>query len=245
MFQKLETPGQAAALFEGWEETMIWSCLSGTMGEIYGGGTSAVAVLGDFAFFAGEPSGELARLGAGRCHILVPQNDGWAGCIRQSCGEKVRPSTRYAIKKEPGVFDRAWLERAALPPPGHRLQAIDEEWFYRCRREGWSEDMTAQYRDWEQFSRQGLGVLVLRGEELVAGASSYSGWPGGIEVEIDTRPDCRRQGLATAAGAGLILACLDRGWYPSWDAQNKESLGLAEKLGYHFSHEYLVYLVEG
>ena len=49
---------------------------------------------------------------------------------------------------------------------------------------------------------------------------------------------------ATAAGAGLILACLDRGWYPSWDAQNKESLGLAEKLGYHFSHEYLVYLVE-
>ena len=87
-------------------------------------------------------------------------------------------------------------------------------------------------------------MLVLRGEELVAGASSYSGWPGGIEVEIDTRPDCRRQGLATAAGAGLILACLDRGWYPSWDAQNKESLGLAEKLGYHFSHEYLVYLVE-
>ena len=163
MFQKLETPGQAAALFEGWEETMIWSCLSGTMGEIYGGGTSAVAVLGDFAFFAGEPSGELARLGAGRCHILVPQNDGWAGCIRQSCGEKVRPSTRYAIKKEPGVFDRAWLERAALPPPGHRLQAIDEEWFYRCRREVWSEDMTAQYRDWGQFSRQGLGVLVLRG----------------------------------------------------------------------------------
>ena len=227
MFPKLETPGQAAALFEGWEETMIWSCLSGTMGEIYGGGTSAVAVLGDFAFFAGEPSGELARLGAGRCHILVPQNDGWAGCIRQSCGEKVRPSTRYAIKKEPGVFDRAWLARVALPPPGHRLQAIDEGWFYRCRREGWSEDMTAQYR-----------------EELVAGASSYSGWPGGIEVEIDTRPDCRRQGLATAAGAGLILACLDRGWYPSWDAQNKESLGLAEKLGYHFSHEYLVYLVE-
>ena len=64
-------------------------------------------------------------------------------------------------------------------------------------------------------------------------------------MEIDTRPDCRRQGLATAAGAGLILACLDRGWYPSWDAHNPESAALAEKLGYHISHRYLVYEAEG
>ena len=29
----------------------------------------------------------------------------------------------------------------------------------------------------------------------------------------------------------------------SWDAQNKWSLALAEKLGYHFSHEYVAYNV--
>ena len=32
--------------------------------------------------------------------------------------------------------------------------------------------------------------------------------------------------------------------YPSWDAQNKASVHLAEKLGYEFSHEYVVYEVE-
>ena len=31
----------------------------------------------------------------------------------------------------------------------------------------------------------------------------------------------------------------------SWDAQNKWSVALAEKLGYHFSHEYVAYEVMG
>ena len=34
------------------------------------------------------------------------------------------------------------------------------------------------------------------------------------------------------------------GLYPNWDAANKMSVGLAEKLGYHFSHEYVVYKVK-
>ena len=63
----------------------------------------------------------------------------------------------------------------------------------------------------------------------------------GIEIEIDTREDYRRQGLAYVCGARLILECLDRGLYPSWDAQNKASVALAEKLGYHYSHTYTVY----
>ena len=74
-----------------------------------------------------------------------------------------------------------------------------------------------------------------------AGASSFSTYSGGIEIEVDTRQDHRRKGLATACAARLILACLDRGWYPSWDAQNVWSVGLAEKLGYRFSHTYTAF----
>jgi len=63
MIFKLENPARAAALFADWEETIIWSCLQGIMGEIYVDDvdrpTSAKAVLGDFAFFAGKPSEEL------------------------------------------------------------------------------------------------------------------------------------------------------------------------------------------
>ena len=49
--------------------------------------------------------------------------------------------------------------------------------------------------------------------------------------ETDTREDHRRKGLAYACGAKLILECLERELYPSWDAQNMWSVALAEKLG--------------
>lgn len=88
-----------------------------------------------------------------------------------------------------------------------------------------------------------LGAVILKDGHPVSGASSYSGYQGGIEIEIDTREDYRRKGLATVCGAKLILECLDRGWYPSWDAQNKWSVALAQKLGYHYDREYTAYEV--
>ena len=42
------------------------------------------------------------------------------------------------------------------------------------------------------------------------------------------------RGLATACGAQLILTALDRGLYPSWDAYDRRSVALAEKLGLKF-----------
>ena len=104
---------------------------------------------------------------------------------------------------------------------------------------------STQYKDYETYKKLGLGVAVLKGGELVAGASSYSTYDKGIEIEIDTREDHRRKGLAYACGAKLILECQKRDLYPSWDAQNKWSVALAEKLGYHFSHEYVAYEVTG
>ena len=48
----------AEALFAGWEESLIWSCLRGTMGYLYADAQeephSAMAILGDFVFFAGR-----------------------------------------------------------------------------------------------------------------------------------------------------------------------------------------------
>ena len=36
---------------------------------------------------------------------------------------------------------------------------------------------------------------------------------------------------------------MQEGIYPSWDAQNMNSVYLAEKLGYEFDHEYVAYEV--
>lgn len=132
-------------MFENWDETMIWSCLQGVMGEIYANAAehAAVAVLGDFAFCAGKPDEALLQRVHESCErqfmIVVPQNEAWDTCMQKYYGAHAKRVLRYAC------------------------------------------------------------------------------------------------------GAKLILNCLERGLYPSWDAQNKWSLALAEKLGYHFSHTYTAY----
>ena len=237
-------------VFDSWEETIIWSCLQGVMGDVYTNDAedAAMAILGDFAFFAGKPSEEVVRFKPENCKqnfiIMVPQNEEWGNLIEKCYGEKAKKVTRYAIKKEPVVFDIEKLEQVALNIPNvYELKMIEESEYYMCQSNGWSRDLVSQYKDYETYKKLGFGVVVLKDGEPVAGASSYSTYDRGIEIEIDTREDHRRKGLAYVCGAKLILECLKRGFYPSWDAQNKMSVALAEKLGYHFSHEYVAYEV--
>lgn len=157
---------------------------------------------------------------------------------------QARRVTRYATEKTGMLFDRTRLARLAarLCPVGPAL----------------SREYNPLSTVFGQSLEPGSGGPVSHpcglcpprsGDggpppgRLVAGAASYSRYRGGIEVEVDTHPACRGQGLATAASAALLLACLDRGLYPSWDAHTRQSLALAEKLGYRYSHAYPAYEV--
>lgn len=252
--RKLKKTEEAVSLFAGWQETMIESCLQGVMGEIYGDAAenpgSAMAMLGDFCFLAGRPSRELAAFKPASCNrnfmIMVPRDEAWAALIEQIYGEKARQVTRYAIRKEERIWDEARLrETVDGLPEGYELRMIEESLYWQCKENDWSRDLVAQYENYEQYEKWGMGAVILQGQEIVAGASSYSSYIGGIEIEIDTREDHRRKGLAYICGARLILECLARGWYPSWDAQNPASVALAEKLGYHFDHAYMAYEIRG
>lgn len=177
---------------------------------------------------------------------MVPHMDetgkAWAQEIERAYGERCRRVERYAIKKEPGVFEREKLQKIVDSLDSeYEVKLIDENLFAQTREQEWARDFTSQYRDYEEYNRRGLGVAITRQGELVAGASSYTVYRGGIEIEIGTREDFRRKGLASVCGAKLILECMDRNLYPSWDAQNKWSVSLAEKLGYHFERAYPAY----
>ena len=130
-------------------------------------------------------------------------------------------------------------------PADFELKMVDEELYLKCREESWCQDLVSQYKDYGSYQRLGLGAVILKDGEIVSGASSYSAYRDGIEIEIDTKEPYRRKGLASVCGAKLILECLDRKLYPSWDAQNMWSVALAEKLGYHYSHTYTAYEISG
>lgn len=241
-------------LFNNWQETMIWSCLQGVMGNAWADDISkpksAQIVIADFCFYAGEPNIELVRNKPedrkSDFIIMLGQSNEWESLIEKAypgCAKKI---TRYAIKKEPDVFDIEKLQDIVnkIQEP-YQIKLIDENAYKQIMSNQWSRDLCSQFQNYYDFMKRGVGVVATENGTVVSGASSYTVYREGIEIEVDTRSDHRRKGLALACGAKLILECLEKGLYPSWDAQNMGSVALAEKLGYHFDKEYTAYEVVG
>lgn len=233
---------------EQMKKTFVLSCVQNIMGKIYVDNScdpkSVLAVLGDFYFPAGIPNQLLlSKFDKKEYRIIVPENKYWEILIENSYKERAVKIVRYALKNEKG-FDIEKLENIKNSlSEEFSLKEIDKNIFNLCLKENWSRDLVSQFETYEKYKNIGLGFVILKDNEIVSGASSYSRYEKGIEIEIDTREDYRRNGLAYICGAALILESIKRGLYPSWDAHNRESLALAEKLGYELDYEYTAYEV--
>ncbi len=246
MVYELDDTTKAEKLFEGWEETLVYSCLQKVMGKIFvtnkEAPKSAMAYVGCFAFYAGEPDKELVTNKPAGFVIMTPQNKAWEACIEE-CFPDAKKATRYAIKKNTR-FDRTYLQGVVEQlPDGYEIKAIDGEVYDTCLADPVTADFVSSFGSKERYLEIGRGMVIMKSGRIVAGASSYTRYKEGIEIEVDTVNEERRKGLATIVCASLILRCLDEGLYPSWDAQNMNSVHLAEKLGYELDHEYVVYEV--
>ena len=101
----------------------------------------------------------------------------------------------------------------------------------------------ANYPSYGAFRAEGSGAVIRRDGAIVASASSFLSLDGEVELDVSTREDCRRMGLATACVAAMLRDCMARGIAVHWDAQNAASRRLAEKFGFEAEREYAVYWV--
>ena len=214
------------------------------MGKIYVTDTenprSAFAFIGCFGFLAGEPDRELVLSKPDGFVIMVPQNEEWAVLI-EDCYPDAKRVTRYAIRKDT-CFDQSALRKELEKlPEGYELKPIDSALYDQCLENPVTRDFVSPFGSREKYLELGRGMVITKDGRIVSGASSYTRYREGIEIEVDTAESERRKHLATIACAALILRCLKEGLYPSWDAQNMNSVRLAEKLGYEFDHEYAAY----
>lgn len=213
--------------------------------------TCAMIFVAGFAFLGGDAKSSSAKEIASFIPegtdwiIIVTENEEWAELVKECYAGKYEVWNRYAIKKEGDIFDRAKLhEYAKSLENKYEIKRIDSELYKEAVKHELFIDFVCNFDSEEDFLRRGVGFVALDNGKIVGGASTYTMYNRGIEVEVDTAEEYRNQGIAAACSATLILHCLENGLYPSWDAANMTSVRLAERLGYHLDHEYLCYAVD-
>ena len=189
MVYELADTAKVTALFEGWPETMIWSCLQKVMGKIYVTDLekpqSAFAFVGCFAFYAGEADKELVRHKPDGFVIMTPQNEKWADCI-EDCFPEAKKISRYAIKKDTKFDKDLLLGLIDKLPEGYELKDIDENIYDICLSDPVTKDFVSSFESKEKYLDIGRGVVVIKSGRIVAGGSSYTRYNEGIEIEVDT-----------------------------------------------------------
>ena len=123
---RLENPQRAAVLFDGWQETLIWSALEGEMGCIWALSETPKAALcenADFLFLAGsadEPETRLLlecwRQEKGRFEILVPREKE-CGAVIETVFPNAESENRYAFHKGGEHFDSAFGKTVSITAP--------------------------------------------------------------------------------------------------------------------------------
>ena len=195
----------------------------------------------EFYFVAGDasaPAAEEAVRAIPRDSTVVTPGEPWDALIRRIKGSAIVEHTRIAF--DAGPWDRARLaEQARALPPGHTLKRITAEDVDRFA--ALEHALVANYRSTRDFAAHGVGFGVEHDGRFVAGCASFTVATGKLEFEIQTHPDFRRRGLATSAGAAMILHCIENGLEPCWDAHNEGSALLAEKLGFVNRMPYTVF----
>ncbi len=173
---------------------------------------------------------------------VVP-NRQWRNLIYDIHGEKVKINHRYAC-------DGSKLDIDHLQPladkldPEFTIHAVDHALAAQIR-EDVTPDLIDNFGSVEAFINNGFGFCVVQNEtgRIVCGASTFAVCGHDIEVEIDTHPDFRRMGLATAVAAHMLIHCLQNDLTPHWDGHNPTSARLAQRLGYKITSSYETYYI--
>jgi GNAT superfamily N-acetyltransferase len=159
--------------------------------------------------------------------------EGWEDLVQSVHGSKMIEMPRYAFTSE--ALDPEYLRSlASRVPDGYRPVRMDLDLARRLGAEEsrFAEDHMVNFDSPEDFVARGFGFCLLRGDQIASVATTFAICSKGIEIQINTRKEHQRKGLATAVAAHLIVHSLEQGLDPNWDAANESSVGLATKLGY-------------
>jgi len=243
-----------APLFNGYQSTFTNSAVQGCIGQVWADDeqqpTVAKAILFVFGSFAGDATSNKAKellmyTPTDYPHSwmgLIAEDAAWQQLIEEVYKGKYQKIIRYSFKKDPTYFDKEKLQQYVDSLPNdYQIMKIDEKLFHELQAQDWSQFHGSQFPNFNMFQQHGAGFVILYDNLPICVASSFIYYKDGIEIQIDTKNEYQKKNLATICASKLILACLEKGLYPNWDASSESSVALAKKLGYQLDKEYVMY----
>lgn len=250
-FYKVKNKHIIKPLFKNVHLTLIQAYWQEKMGVAYTDNLlqpqSAFINIGCFFFFAGIPNQDILCFkpkdyGA-EYAIFIAFSEKWHTLfeiVYHKCYEKI---SRYCFHTNTEFDTKKLQSMVSKLPKNYQLQRIDENCYQKIINLEWGKDLCSTFKSYGEFEKSAQGFVILKDNIIVSGASSYLIYENGIEVEVDTKEDERRKGLALICCAKLILSCIENHIYPNWDAHNQHSLNLALKLGYKLNKSYIAYII--
>jgi hypothetical protein len=125
-------------------------------------------------------------------------------------------------------------------PPGFAIRPIDRQLLQRC---AWREEMEFYAGSLDNFLANGVGLCLMRGDEIISEAYASSLGEGNAETGAITHGAHRGRGYAPIACAYLYEDLARRGYQAYWscDADNPASIRVAQKLGFRVRKPYQIH----
>ncbi len=122
-------------------------------------------------------------------------------------------------------------------PNGCEIRPIDRQLLERCE---WRSEMEFFCGSVDNFCAHGMGLCMMRGDEILVEAYVSSFGETRAEIGAVTREAYRGRGYAPITCAYLIEVCAQRGFGAYWscDADHEASIRVARKLGFRQERAY-------
>lgn len=163
--------------------------------------------------------------------VILSYSEAWVDLLKEEYGEKVKTETRYYLPFT--SIDREGLFSIDLSlSNGYSLKRVNEQIAGKLKDEIAEEYQIFHYSSLKDFAETGCGFCITRGGEICSNAAAFLRSGSNIQIQVNTKQQYRRQGMALKASAALLRYCAENGITADWDASNTNSRALAYKLGY-------------
>ena len=162
---------------------------------------------------------------------IIPISDAWRELIFQVHGPHLKQMQGITFSPKALNLKHLWSLQKRIPFECD-IERIDISLASQLKNEGLSS--LPGFSSLADFAERGIGFCVRIESRIISHAVSLMQCREGIHIGIETHPDFRNKGLATAIAAKLLVHCIERDIYPHWSAssENAVSIHLAEKLGF-------------